>query len=776
VWVVLAAAHAAAQATPPPLAEQTVRLRHPVTVTVTAGPSDTHVAARAGRHVAEATVSVALTSATIERVDATSGPVAIVRAGTSPSYVWVIAEHAGAPAIVWSGRTDLHGDPGERTADAIEVTDRTGDGRADVVVGQVREGVSLCGSTPALSFPSGIDDSGVLRPVSITRVSGERVELTATTTSPGPTPPPLGSSLRMLGETSALGVGDISGLSAPRALTDGNPATVWIEGRGGAGSGELVVARVDAPRAIRAVALVRGTADGMVAPRSVFVVGDAGPALHVTLPETFDRAWIALPEPRTWTCLAIVIDRGPSDDAALHVGLGDVEAYSELDFGGGLASLVDSLVEEGRDAEHVADWLAHVGTPAIVALLESWERLSALGHRRAVRIAGAVRPGPEALHLLALAARDDDAEVRSAALSVLDRARPDSAETLVELAAASDGEDAAQTLARSGAIVDIAPLLHALEADGGADRPQLRAAIASVLARSPHTAADAALETWLASAPPSAIASLAVGVARERPDLARDLITRARASTEFVDRYRLASAARQATPTADNDAWLIAQAQPATAEWQVRDAALMAVGARSADATAAGLRDTSPRVRRTAVTLLASVATSSPQLIDRATHDPWPMVRVAALEALAHRPEEIATLRDRLRDASPMVRERAIQLLTERQDRDAWPLLAPIFADADEWPRVIAAALDFVSALCIADATEAIVSVLRRGAREGAWAPRVDVAVQALRVARRLGGETATQAIAIATQSANEAFAPVLSGQGDLGTCAPASP
>ncbi len=763
-----------ARAEPLPF-ESSVALGHRVTVQITAAGTDTHVAARAGRHVAEASVPAVLDDATVERIDTSVGPVALVRAsGGGRSYAWVVIDRAGVPTIAWSGRTDLHGDPGERVADAIETRDRTGDGRADVVVGQVREGVTACAGGPVLMFPSALDDHGALRPVAISRVGDERADVTATADSPGPTPPPIGNALRMVGATSALGVTDAASLGAPYALTDGDPATGWSEGRGGAGAGELVVARVDAPRPVRAIAIVRSTAAGVVAPRSIFVVGDVGPALHVTLPEAFERAWITLPEPRAWSCVAIVIERGPSDDAALHVGLGEIEAYTELDFGGGIATLIESLVAEGTDAERTADWLARAGTGAVAALLGSWDRLSVLGHRRAVRVAGAHAATEPSLRLLSRAAADADADVRGDALTVLARNGAMAAGALVALAAAENGEEAAQRLALSREPFDVSPLLAALSG-AGSERPHLRAAIGSRLGRDPHDASDASIAQWAETASVSALASLALGVAETRPDLARDLVARAAPrATEFSDRYRLALAAQHATRSDANDAWLLDLATRGD-PWMLRDTALGALGLRSGSGIASGLADVNPRVRRTAVTLLAGDASASARLVDRATRDPWPLVRVAALESLAHREEEIATLRGRLVDASPMVRERAIQILTARRDRDTWPLLAPVFADDDEWPRVTAAALELASTLCIADAIDAIVLVMHRGTREGAWAPHVDVAVEALRVALRLGGTSAEEARAIATRSANEAFAPVLAGQGALPACTAAS-
>lgn len=774
--LVLALAPASARAEALPF-EAALGLGHPVTVTVAAAGTDTHVAARAGRRVAEASVPVVLEDATAERIASSAGPVILVRAtGGGRAYAWLVVEHAGAPTIAWSGRTDLHGDPGERTADAIETADRTGDGLPDVVVGQVREGVTACGSAPVLLFPSGIDATGTLRPVAIARVGAERTELTATADSPGPTPPPMGSSLRMLGATSALGVGDAAALGAPYALTDGNPATGWIEGRGGAGAGELVVARVDAPRPVRAIALARSTAAGVSAPRSIFVVGDGGLTLHVTLPDTFERAWVTLPEPRALACLAVVLERGPSDDAALHVGLGEIEVYTELDYGGGIATLIESLVAEGSDAERTADWMRRLGAPALTALDDAWERLSALGRRRAVRVAAAHVELAEARRILVRAAGDDDPEVRADARATSLRASDGGASVLAEIASGTGpgADEAATTLAESSIAYDVTPMLARL-ADGGADRDALREAIGARFGRE-HAAVDDALASFRRDAPESALAAAALGLARHAPALSRELIEQAAPNaSDFVDRYRLVHAAQHAEPSPALDAWLVSVATQAE-EWMLRDAALDALALRSPAAVQAGLADASPRVRATTARLLAADPTSTPRLVDRATRDPWPMVRVAALESLAHRPEELSTLHERLADRAAMVRERVIQLLTERQDRDAWPLLASVFADDDEWPRVTAAGLELASALCVPDAADAIVLVMRRGTREGAWAPHVDVAVEALRIALRLGGDAAEQARTIATRSANEAFAPVLAGQGALPACPAATP
>ncbi len=760
---------APAKAEPLPL-RASVRLGHPTIVHVVAGEADTHVRAEAGRRVAEASVPIALDEASVETVDASTGPAAVVRgSGGGRQYVWVVIERAGAPAIVWSGRTDLHGDPGERTAEVLDLTDRTGDGRPDVVVGTMREGFRGCDGQLLLLAPASLDRTGTLRPVTLARPGGAAIELAASSTSPGPSAPPLAGVLRMSVETSALGVDDALSLRAPAALVDGDAATAWVEGRGGAGEGETVVGRVDSPRAIRSIALVRATGEGVVPPRAVLLAGD-GALYRVTLPEAFERAWITLPAPASWTCLSLAVDQGPGDDAALHVGIGEIEVYTELDFGGGIATLIEALVSEGADAERTADWLARAGAPALEALGASWDRLSALGHRRAVRVAAAHPAEAAALSLLERAALADDTDVRADAIAVLVRAGAPGASVLVAAASAAEGEPAASALgARPTTSRRCSWRSAAPEESGTAGVSGARPA--GALARDDHAAADAAVEAFRGQASPGALAALALGAAEARPELARDLIAQARASaTEFEDRWRLVSAARHATASTENDAWL-AEVATGASEWMLRDAAITALALRSPEALAQGLADPSPRVRRSAVATIAQDPAATPRLVDRATHDPWPLVRVAALEALAGRSEELEVLRGRLTDRSPMVRERAIQILTERRDAQTWALLAPIFADDDEWPRVTAAALDHASALCVPDATPQIEAVMGRGLREGAWAPHVDVAVQALRVALRLGGESAETARILAARATSDAFAPLLEGQGTLPAC-----
>nr|MDQ3033577.1 hypothetical protein [Myxococcota bacterium] len=130
-------------------------------------------------------------------------------------------------------------------------------------------------------------------------------------------------------------------------------------------------------------------------------------------------------------------------------------------------------------------------------------------------------------------------------------------------------------------------------------------------------------------------------------------------------------------------------------------------------------------------------------------------------------------LRDALADDAQLVRRRAIEQLTRLGDREAWPAIEARLRDGDEWPIVVEAALGYVQRLCIADAGPAVIEVVRRGIRQGAWEPDVEMGVHALRVATRLGGATAEEARTVAARGGEVMQAAVQASRADRETCAP---
>lgn len=742
-----------------------------------------------------------ITDLTTERIEVAPGlHVAILRGtGEGVSMAALLDVTGSTPRILWAERTDFHGDPGERTTGVISSEDRTGNGRPDILVAARREGTTLCGQEETLLLGRAYDPrQGSLRPVMLRRVSGdEAVAATATRESPGPSGAPLLRALSAGGVSSTAGHAgdDVTGLAPPRALVDGRTETFWVEGRGGPGAQEFAILRWTVRFPIRAFAITPSPTGDAAAqlgrPRTFWLVGDEGARIRVTLPEDAidhpgERYWVVPPEPVAWRCVALVLDEAyaPSGTrpAAVHTAIAEVEAYTEFDWGTGIEGLVNILVTGGGDGDEAARLLSNLGSPAIVALAASWERLDERGRRRSVRVFadGTRRGAPEGIEGLGRAAMDDAEVVRQSALEALGTLGPPAARVLGRLVAepAPVGDAAVSSLVRHPPSAAAPPLLVALSAEGGSERAALREGLARALA-SGDADALRALAEWIEGAPVSSLASAALGLASRQPTralaepLVASLVSRAE---RFEDRWRVMRAARE-LPAADAvDAWLSTSSAEAE-EWMLRAAALEALDRRAAggrvEAARRALDDSYPRVRIAAVRILDGLDESDGTLATMARRDSWPMVRAAAVDALFDRPAGREAVRQAIHDRSPRVRRAALVAATRGGYREAWALVRARLEDDDEWPQVTIAALHYVRDLCVVEAGPQVVGVLRRGLRPNAWAPDIDVAAVAADLAQRLGGETATEAAQIGGRAeAPASIRAAIERAADVGGCA----
>lgn len=744
------------------------------------------ITATIGRRDATETVRVdGLSEATLERVEVAPGhALALLRAtsGEGREVNAIIGARRGRPEILWTGRMDMHGDPGERMADVLSREDRTGDGRPDLLVGVRREGVDVCGAETILMGRAYDPASSRMRPVVLRRVgAGDETAVVATRDSPGPEGPPLLRSFEARGASSTSGhrEEDRTGLTPPRALVDGRADTFWAEGRGGPGAQEFVVLRWNARYPIHALAII-GAPEGEAAralgrPRTFWLVGDEGQRLRVTMPDDAglhagERYWIVPPEPLEWRCVAVVLDEAYAPAGrradAVHTGFAELEIYTELDFGAGVDDLVNVLVRGGRQGDEATRLLSSLGAPAVTSLYAAWERLDALGRRRAVRVftRAARREIEGAIEGLARATHDETREVRVQAMEALGTLGAPATPVLAELVREPPpiGDEAVDPLLRHPPVQVVPALIAAIETEGGSERPRLREGLASALvadARDDAGEGRVAFAAWAGDEPPvGAFASAALGIASRsavrhlvEPVLAA-MLPRAE---RFEDRWRLVRAARELSPDPAVDAWLAERAAEAE-EWMIRGAAVEALGNRGSpereEVARAALSDRYPRVRVEAVRVLDALDAADDLLAARARRDRWPMVRAAAVEALFRRPAGVDAIRRSVRDRAAIVRRAAIATLTRAGDGEAWPLVRARLQDDDEWPRVTVAALRYVRQLCLTEAGEDVLEVLRRGIRPDAWAPDVDVAAVAMDVALRLGGATRQDASRIAAR------------------------
>ena len=726
------------------------------------------------------------TDATVEEVTLAGGTVVVVvRArGDGREAAALVAQPGGRPRVLWSGRTDLHGDPGERSATVVDVADRTGDGALDVIVGTVAENARICGTERTLLFPRAVDpQTQTLRAVVLFQVptAGLQQELVATPTSPGPQGAPLVAGLRFVGASSQDGAGeDVSAVGAPRTLERPEEG-YWAEGRGGSGRGEFVSAqRVASGLAVRAFAVTPSPVDATAAhlgrPKVLWLVGDAGARLRVTLPEDAllhpgQRYWVVPREPLAWTCVSVVLDEAylpvGAQDAATRTALAGLELYTDLDFEGGVERVVRALVGDGEDAGPAADLLARLGSAALGPTTAAWPRMTAAGRKRAVRVfvssarsAGA--DGEAARAALVTASGDEDAEVRSVAVLALARAGEAGVASLSSvLSAGGAGGDAAALALAAAGTAGVLPVLTAISAEGGTERVVLRDALAAAV-RAGGESARAAVLDWLAAEARAvgvrAAVALALSVVADAAPLVTRLIAEsAPAAEDFGSRFRLLRAAARVPAEPTVDAWLARVAHDAP-EWMLRAEALTALEARRSPlltvTARAALADAYPRVRVAALHALGAEPEDVGRVEVLARRDAWPLVRVSAVQQLMPQRRARDVLRAALGDANESVRAAAVGAIARADDRGAWPLIAARLADDAEWPIVIAAGLEYARALCTQDVREAVLAVLQRGLRDDAWAPDADMAVLALETATMIGGALADDARHLAERSA----------------------
>jgi HEAT repeat protein len=406
--------------------------------------------------------------------------------------------------------------------------------------------------------------------------------------------------------------------------------------------------------------------------------------------------------------------------------------------------------------------------PAVVAKLQTvWPTLPSPGRRRVVRVLARYAETDESARSLLKAALDDqDADVRSGAFDALVAAGPTGRTVIAPRIAQADdaGDAAALALARTAPAESIQPLLAALDAAGGRERAALREAIATSC-RSGGTPVVDVVRDWSKSGSPGVgtRAALALALAGlQGPDTARPLATEIIAGAtadaqEFEDRWRLVQAARSLPSSADVDAWLAGLAKDEE-RWMLRAAALEALAERKAaqgpQLATAALMDAYPRVRAAAATALAEHPETQKALAEHALRDRWPLVRAAALDAIAGQPGALPYLRKGVSDGARLARAAAIRGLTRVRSRQDWPLVKARIEDKEEWPEVLTEGIHFAGELCVTEARNSLLALVRRGMKPDAWAPDAELGLQAFEALQRLGGESAKSAIRLANSGA----------------------
>lgn len=627
-------------------------------------------------------------------------------AGAKDGTAWeaIIAPPAHAntlsAVVMYSGITGYaHGEDGERSGDVVTFL---GEGaNKTVVVGEMREDLRICGQDATVLNPRAIDPKIMqFRGASMQRLSrAERSDASKiiATARHAPADTPLAPLLVVEGASSEIG--------SARALVDGDTKTTWGEARPGAGAGEFVVLRAAAEIPITHLEITIAppnesplpttnlekktatpTTSKTAAPKSLFLVTEKK-IYAVTLPEdasahpgeSYD---VAFAEPIMTACMTVVLDEAYSRDPHPDVAIAEVAAFSAFDAPGAkLADVAKIMNGGGARAESAAALLKRAGDAGLAATVAVWDSLDVRGRALAADVAGS-GPCPAATPLLVKALVDRDHEVARKGEETLDRCGRAALPALAAIV--GDGDERTRSIERAAFmraahITDahiLPPILNQKDRSLTARIDLLRASSA----RLPEIAADA--------------------------DAAIDDILKTDSS--FRSRYLLlgpiASLARGGD-TNSSARFISLLTQDPDSPIRAHAAELAAHVAAAQGALLGALGDQDPRVRDAALHTIADEH-SSPATVaveKLLEHDPWSFVRTSAATAIGAFPAAIdidRSLAAALKDPSPLVRVAAIDALAAHRAASFAPDLRARLDDEGEEIDVRVAATRALGATC----------------------------------------------------------------------------
>ncbi|MET0594371.1 MAG: HEAT repeat domain-containing protein, partial [Polyangiaceae bacterium] len=680
----------------------------------------------------------------------------------SPAFAArLAATPGGAPAakVLYAGAVGCSkGEEGERYGDMLEVSEPDEKKTVRVLLGEVREDISICGRSSILS-PKVLDSKDLtFKGARVQRLKRDERDRAAVlpAIAGAPSIPPGGQILQ--GATASSGIGH------PSALTDGDPETTWSENRGGEGAGEFV--RMNAPEqvAISSLSFVvrpptKEIAKG-AAPRKVWIATQET-LYAVAFPED---AWtkaggsydVKFPTPVKTRCLSVVLDEAHVKKAGadVDVTIAEITAHSEFDGKTDPTALAGALAGGGERARMAAALLTRGGDPAYEAVARAYADLDDAGRVLALEVidtAPCSRSAPLYVKAMEIG-RPGEAHH---ALDRLTRCHRDAAPALIAAIAAGQDQQKIQSarilslVAPGLAVETLVPLLPKAKVGLRAEyRAALTKASQSPLAKE----ATAAQLSNTALSPLATIDLLRAATSQRRgsPEASAALQRLAKPDADFRTRYLLLGPAAELAQvgdaqaeqyllralTSDEDSHVRARAgelaadlpnaiEPlsralADADPRVRDASLVSV-LKLGDATMKGERRAwPPALFPAAVKLLAS--------------DPFTFVRSHAADALVVGPpgEEIdGPLASAISDRVPTIRARAIEALGRRRAQKHVGAIRDVLENDDEVTEVKARAARALGRLCDRESVDRLTDLARKAANPQATPDAVLVASNA---------------------------------------------
>jgi len=637
--------------------------------------------------------------------------VALIEASGCPlREAWLVGLKGKDARTLWQGHLAWTGDLGERRSDAFYIQDIDGDKKEELVVGYLDERIQLCGSPVALMRAQRLDAHTLsFKPAVLSRLPAVPQAVQAQSDAPFPEAHPWFTA-RALGASSMTA----DNANADAAL-DSSDFSAWSPK--GDAPREFITYAPGSDWSIEWVAVKWAKSSKSGGPPRLWLTTDQV-VLEVTAPknksETF---WIRLPpaaqkSPVT-KCVSLILE-SPS-------AIAEIQTFTSLEGPNGETQRWVSELNSAGGTERSESALRALKSPIVPRLVALWPTLNDRGRLRLVRNVSEFQVKNDAelrRFILGRALESLSAPLQRALFTLLIKARAS-----YELAALVAGlEQTAEQ--RFAALTQ----LHRLD-------PKLASHLAlEALKRNPNespapfvhralikTADPAELESVANSLDPLSPAALWLMSSLFDPSLLDSYWPRAwNAAKRFEDKWHLLKLAPRVSRSAQLEPYLQTVFSK-DEHWMLREAALFALVSRgqipAAQIAGAALRDSYPRVRRTAAALLGGRAEVPWSELEPLTRDAWPLVRRAVVRASAQRRESQTALIRALQDASPLVREQAIASLSKRRAEEVTELVMQRLRDKKESTRVQLAALAFVQNLCVKHADDEVLAMLQRSAR-----------------------------------------------------------
>jgi hypothetical protein len=695
-----------------------------------------------------------------------------------PDYQALVVAKPGQPTpeIVFQGATGyVEGESGLRRGPVLEVSEPVDEvGTRRVVIGEQREELTLCGRPAVLSPKLLTAKELALKPAKVQRLSVEEREraqkLVAephapeSAAAPAAKEPQTAAATAPIAETSATGknasllrpLGATSAVGWPASLTDGNIETTWAENRGGAGRGEFVAFRVPSDVPLQSFEFVvrpakREIKNG-VGPQALWLVSDKL-VYQVSFPSDPWKApgitWkVALPSPLQTNCIALVTESAYGEKPDSEVTLAEVSARSEFTLAS-IDNLVGALAGGGPRADAAGTVLSSLGPEAFSAVAKAFEQLDEGGRRVALDVLDhAACSDASSVYVTALLSR-----VEAHRLHAIDRLHRCGAGAVPAIEQVLADKPVTRLRPLMEMLAEVAPdralrLLVPKMVGPARTRRVLREVVGNA-ARSPK-AKEAVLELLARTdMPAQASVDLLRALGRQiadYSDVAAACIQRLLASeVDFRTKYLLIAPAHLVSANSAALAPVLTTLMRTDKSEYVRAEAVRSVVSlnRFSNELLGALNDTDVRVRQSAAESLSGYKKHEAVLAlgQRLQADEWPIVRVAAAEALAGQAADAdadRALIAALADKSWMVKAAAAESIGTRKLTSAGEQLLDLFTDKKERFEVRMAAARAIGEVCFDRAVDQLTDAVKSLRSPGADPQDRAVASSALDALARL--------------------------------------